>query len=148
MSRPSAAQPYTEELKNNSNELKQLVGHINELLGKHADLARETSQAIVILQERCAKYFSEEEKSTLLHDASENAPWLTSRVEAILHEHSLLREQIAVLKSCTTRQQPLPLGWSEFSEYFACFKRLLFKHEQTENQIWRDVYMQEVGTKD
>lgn len=107
-----------------------------------------TSQAIGTLQECCAKRFSAEEDSEILNDANENMPWIKKRVDTVLQEHRLLREQIAMLKSCTTRQQPLPLGWAEFAEYFACFKRLLFRHEQTENYLWREVYMKDVGATD
>ena len=70
------------------------------------------------------------------------------RLEHIFGEHEDLRSRLSSLCNCSTRQQPLPRPWMEFSEELRFFRRQLVAHEAAEFELWQQAYGTDVGTKD
>jgi hypothetical protein len=129
-------------------ELEQALDRLDALVAQHAQLAAQTVAEMRLLAEICDARFASEEDSALGEDVRERSPWMQQRLEHIFGEHEDLRSRLSSLCNCSTRQQPLPRPWMEFSEELRFFRRQLVAHEAAEFELWQQAYGTDVGTKD
>jgi hypothetical protein len=129
-------------------ELEQALDRLDALVSQHAQLAAQTAAEMRMLAEICEARFASEEDSSLSDDVRERSPWMQQRLEDVFGEHETLRSRLSSLCSCSTRQQPLPRPWMEFSEELRFFRRQLVVHEAAEFELWQQAYGMDVGTKD
>jgi hypothetical protein len=129
-------------------ELEQALNRLDALVAQHAQLATQTAAEMRMLAEICEARFTSEEDSALCEDVRERSPWMQQRLEKVFGDHEKLRIRLGSLCNCSTRQQPLPRPWLEFSEELRFFRRQLVAHEAAEFELWQQAYGTDVGTKD
>jgi hypothetical protein len=118
----------------------RLEREIDALAGGDLSDEAETRRLIDSFCSLLTRHLQSEEDSGVLVQAAEAEPRLATRVEALLAEHEGLRQGIEGLEGGA------PGGdWSGFQARFVSFCGLLSLHEQAENEVLMEAYLDDLG---
>jgi iron-sulfur cluster repair protein YtfE (RIC family) len=130
---------------------EEIVRHLRDLDERLAalrgpsragDVRNDVAGRLARLQSELAEHFAEEERVGFLPEAASLEPRLTHRARRILSQHDLLRLELSNVVSTLARGTA---DWHQVREDFASFTSLLREHEQRENELINEAYLDDLG---
>ena len=109
-----------------------------------ATLMRAMSQ-LTALRRELKEHFVLEERVGFLAAATEAAPRLSRRANRLSREHADMNAAVARILEDLLSSQKLPERWAALVESFARFSETLLAHEQAEEEIVREAFMEDLG---
>ena len=130
---------------------RNLIAHLRDLDGRLAtlrgpsragDVRNDIAGRLARLQSELAEHFAEEERAGFLPEAAALEPRLAHRARRILSQHDMLRLELSKVASTLARGTA---DWHQVKENFAFFTVLLREHEQRENELINEAYLDDLG---
>jgi iron-sulfur cluster repair protein YtfE (RIC family) len=103
---------------------------------------------LTALRRELQEHFSLEESVGFLKAATEAAPRLSRRAGQIGREHAEMDAALGEILDGLLSSQTSPDRWPGLAESFAEFSRTLRVHEQAEEQVLREAFMDDLGGGD
>ncbi len=137
-----------EEIRQEHDELRQLLGTISHALGDRLETVARVAEMLTSLQGHVEKHFDEEEEIGFFEQVAEKAPRLADKAQQLRDEHAQLRDTLKTLIEHAADHDDTDEWWSKTESLFRDFCRDLMHHESAENSILMDAYQQDIGDKD
>lgn len=109
---------------------------------------RRAVSLLTALRRELEQHFALEERAGLLEAATRVAPRLSRRAGRLAHQHAEMNERLARLLSDLLDSSCAPERWARLVEAFASFSGLLLAHEQAEEELVREAFMDDLGGGD
>ena len=124
--------------------LRDLGERLAALCGpsRAGDTRNDIAGRLARLQSELAEHFAEEERVGFLPEAASLEPRLTHRARRILSQHDTLRVELSKVVSTLARGTA---DWHQVNENVSSFTSLLREHEQRENELINDAYLDDLG---
>jgi len=143
----------------------QQTGSHHELLHEHAylrtvlELVTETVAArqarpVVVAEmvsqavEGVLEHFWCEERSGHLNVATERAPNLAVRAEALIREHEEMALQLRDIQRHTSAAEASTVWWQQLQDLWEQFLTRFEKHEDAENRLLQTAFTEDLGAID
>ena len=137
-----------EEIRQEHDELRDLLGVINKALSGKLESVARVAELLNSLRTHIDHHFAAEEETGFFNEVTETAPRLSEKVDQLKEEHARLRVAIKALVEYAENSAGDADWWTETEKRFREFSKTLMHHESTENSILLDAYDTDIGDKD
>jgi hypothetical protein len=156
-SRQARSGEYLRQIREDHHELRKRLQSVEDMLrtlagrspqeGTESTLGIGARSLLNDLHVRLTKHFTLEDRGGYLTDALAAAPRLSRRIEALHQQHGTLSEQLdGVLENA--RIAVRSGEWKTIEAQFRAFSAALRAHEEEENKVTREAFMDDLGGGD
>lgn len=132
--------------------LRQQIRALEQLLKENDDPGGENLTKTRTLLEAfdpvLREHFADEERGGYFSEALRAAPRLSRRAERLAENHIELRERLESLLDLTRTAADAPDKWQKVTTGLAKFVKTLRAHEDEENDLVREAFMDDLGRGD
>jgi iron-sulfur cluster repair protein YtfE (RIC family) len=132
--------------------LRQQIRALEQLLKEHDDPRganlTKTHTLLEAFDPVLREHFAEEERGGYFSEALSAAPRLNRRAERLAANHIELRERLEKLLDLTRTAADAPDKWQKVTTGLAEFVKTLRAHEDEENDLVREAFMDDLGRGD
>lgn len=132
--------------------LRQQIRALEQLLKEHDDPGGENLAKTLTLLEAfdpvLREHFADEERGGYFSEVLRAAPRLSRRAERLAENHIELRERLEKLLDLTQKAADAPDRWQKVTTGLAEFVKTLRAHEDEENDLVREAFMDDLGRGD
>ena len=144
-SNPQENQELIQEIRDEHQALRDLLGAISRTLATGSDGVGEVSSMLSSLRTQLDQHFADEEKIGFFDKVAEKALRLAERTQHLHDEHAKLK---STLKNLAEFVEEKSNWWQETERRFRDFSKELMHHESAENELLMDAYMRDIGLGD
>ena len=148
MNEPQTEHGLFEEMLEEHEELRELLGEIHRMLAKRLEAVASVSEMLASFGEHVETHFAEEETAGFFDDVVDRAPRLSDRIDALRTEHQQLLATVRRLNEIAGDGDGSADWWQRLEAAFHKFSNELMHHEHTENEILLEAYTDDIGTAD
>lgn len=148
MNEPQTSHELAEQIRQEHEELRALLGEIHGMLAKRLEAVASVAETLASLNEHVETHFAEEETAGLFDDVVDKAPRLSERIDALRNEHEQLLVAVRRLSEVANDGDGSDDWWQRLDAAFHEFSRDLMHHESCENEILLEAYTDDIGAAD
>lgn len=139
--------PVLNKIEAEHKDMREHLRELHRILDTRADPIRAIT-AIGAFVACLREHFRHEDEGGFFAEITEVAPRLSSRAEAVSHEHAGLLTIMEAFDAKVRDTQDSSAWWNETSQEFHRLIKELMHHERREQELLQEAYLDDIGTGD
>ena len=141
-------QELVESMRQEHEELRDLLGSLNRRLADRLEGVASVAEMMASLDEHVQTHFNQEEATGLFDAVIDRAPRLADRIADLRTEHQQLLSAVRELKQAADQGDGSTDWWQGLNSAFHSFSKELMHHENSETDVLMEAYTDDIGAAD